>query len=168
MANISSDQTPLLCCLAYWPPGSDLGYCVHYSSAIDSYSFSENTSLAIIGDLNCDHISLLYCSYSNPPGRLLYNFMSDYDLTQIGTEPTCTTKTSISCIDFVLTNYTSTVSFIVLSPSALLSPFCSKNPLKKGLYQLNGKFVMLQLSTRIKDQWVTKKLPPHHDYISCW
>ena len=114
---VKNGISSILCCSAYWPPNSSVDLCSHFSSAVDTYFFAENTSLVILGDLNCHHTSWPYCTYTNPAGRLLYDFISDHNLTQIVTDPTRITATSISCIDFVLTNNTASLSFdSVLEP----------------------------------------------------
>lgn len=106
----------LVGCGAYWPPSPNTNLTMHLQTAMDSTTYSRDSSILIAGDLNAHHSSFNHSSYTNASGASLQAFMLSNNLVQVVATPTRVTGSSASCLDVMITNFPEVLTFTQVLP----------------------------------------------------
>ena len=103
-----------LVCTAYGPPNTHLDcFDSDFSNTLVS-ALSMNLPVFILGDLNCNLLSL-----QDPPAQTLVSFCSSFNLSQVISHPTRITESTESLIDVALVSNANLVKEAKVSPSSI-------------------------------------------------
>ena len=103
-----------LVCTAYRPPNTHLDcFDSDFSNTLVS-ALSMNLPVYILGDLNCNLLSL-----QDPPAQTLVSFCCSFNLSQVISHPTRITESTESLIDVTLVSNANLVKEANVSPSSI-------------------------------------------------